>query len=571
MRPSLVIPFVTAASLLAAAATAEVTGTVAIGGRSTTDQGNPARAAEYQPTTTGPEVQLSLQAAFEKVFLALSSDARDGHDQLHNLTLDLGRTVRSHTTYTRLLHRLEHDPLDNLRGTVKEVVATWSTDLDPLARYRVDYDVITNRTDLQLPGAGWLTVSTHYREQWREGHKQSLSLSHCASCHVQSQGRAVDEHTRDAGLSARVEAGSWDFSGSFVARDFSERAPSPARVYERAEQPAQRLPLFNDRIWYDIRDGALPYDVVPPSEKTTAKIRLANPNLGGFSLAVSGVSTHVENLNTNNEFNFDALAIAVARRLGRRATFSLNARSYSIDSSDYFVDVPEPKAVAGPYKEKSYVERYGFQPDFLRQSAVDRDVREARARLAWRLAKGSSLIGEYTVQSIDRVHYEVAPGHTDTLDQRLKLTLAARPAAKVSLRLQGTVADINRPFMIVDGACLSGPLQEEAKPSPLVPGSTQYYQIHQARIGDMTASPSSFLELKASAAFTLAPASTASFSARWWDGDNNDQDLTNWSRTVTVLTGNLAWAPRPQVQAFIAATYGKRELETHVCIPLMDG
>lgn len=570
MRSLFSITFVTAV-LLPAAAGGELTGTVTLGGRTVADEGNPARAAEYRPTTSGPEVLLALTAAFDSTYLAVASTASDGHDQIHELTLDLGRTVRSHTTFTRLLHRLEHDPLDNLRGTVKEVVATWSTDLDPFARYRIDYDTLTNRTDLQLPAAGWLTVSAHYREQWRKGHKQSLAMSHCSSCHVQSQGRGVNENTRDAGLSARAELGRWDLDGSFMARDFRERASTPTRIYERAEHPSQRLPLWNDRVWYDIRDGAIPYDVVPASDKTTLRLTLSNRDLGGFSVSFSGVKSNVENLETGNEVTYEAIALAMARRLGRQASFSLRARSYSIDSTDYFVDVPEPLAVAGPYAGKSYFQRYGFQPDFLRQSAIDRDVQEARARLVYRLAKQASLTGEYTVKQIDRANYEVAPGQTSTLDQRFKLTLATRPSNAVNLRLAGTWAEIRRPFMIIDAACLLGPLQEEAKPSPLAPGSTQYYQIHQARIADLTASPSSFYELQGSAGFTLGPSASASVTARLWDGKNNDQDLTDWSRSTAAVTANLAWALSPASQAFIATTYGRRKMATHVCIPLMDG
>lgn len=566
----LILSFVSLA-LLAGLAAAQTTGSVTVGGRAVDDQGKAERAAEYLPTTSGPELLLALEAAFDKVFIAVRSDAREGHDQAHQLEVDVNRVVRSHTSFTRLPHRLVHDPLLNLRGTVKTPVVTWSTDLDPNARYRVNYDLLEHRTDLQLPNAGWLTVSAVYREQWREGHRQSLSLSHCSTCHIQSQTRRVDESTRDAGVVAQVRGGGWKLEGSFVSRDFKERAPAPTRTYELAEQPALRQPLFNDRIWYDSRNGVLPYGVIPPSDKDTATLRLSNPNLGGFSMALSGVSTRLENLNTRNKVDFDALALAVGRRLGKKGTFALRARSYTIDSTDYFVDVPEPKAVAGPYAGRSYYERYGFQPDFLRQSAIDRDVTEASARVSYRLGRGSSLIGEYSFQNIDRAHYEVAPDQRDTLTQRLKLAYSARPAKGFNLRLEGVAADIRRPFMTQNTACQAGPLQTTPTPSPLVPGSTQYYVIYGSRIGDMTASPSSYLELRGTAGLALGSTTSASLTLHWWDGDNTDQDLTQWSRTTTAATAQVAWAPAETFQAFVAASQGTRELESWVCVPLMDG
>jgi len=557
--------------LLAAAAAAQTTGTVTVGGRAVNDRGAPERAAEYLPTTSGTELALALEAALDTVYLAVDSDAREGSDQVHHLRVELNRLVRSHTSFTKMPHRLVHDPLENLRGAVKMPVVTWSTDLDPTARYRVDYDLLENRTDLQLPQAGWLTVSAIYREQWRQGHRQSLAISHCSTCHVQSQTRAVDERTRDAGVVAQVRAGSWKLEGSFVARDFEEKAPTPTRVYELAEQPALRQPLFNDRVWYDSKNGPLPYGVIPPSEKNTATARLSNPNVGGFAVTLSGVSTRLENLTTGNKVDFDAIALAVGRRLGKKGTFALRARSYTIDSTDYFVDVPEPKAVAGPYAGKSYYERYGFQPDFLRQSAIDRDVTEASARLSYRVGRGSSLIGEYTFQNIDRAHYEVAPGKTDTLTQRLKLAYSARPARGVNFRLEGILADVRRPFMTQNTACQTGPLQTTPLPSPIVPGSVQYYEIYRSRIGDMTASPSSYVQLKGTAALTLGPTTNASLSLLWWDGDNTDQDLTNWSRTTTAANAQVAWAPNESFQAFVAASTGMRKLKSWVCVPLMDG
>ncbi len=558
-------------ALLAAAAAAQTTGSVTVGARAVNDDGSAERAAEYLPTTSGPELQLALEAAFDKLYLAVHSESREGSDQTHQLRVEWNRLVRSHTSFTKLPHRLVHDPLSNLRGAVKMPVVTWSTDTDPTARYRVDYDLLDHRTDVQLPQAGWLTVSAVYREQWRQGHRQSLAISHCSTCHVQSQTRAVDERTRDAGLVAQVRAGSWKLEGSFVARDFEEEAPTPTHRYELAEQPALRLPLFNDRIWYDSRDGALPYGAVPPSEKDTATVRLSNPTLGGFTVSLSGVSTRLRNLTTGNRVDFDAIALAVGRRLGKNGTFALRGRSYTIDSSDYFVDVPEPRAVAGPYAGKSYYERYGFQPDFLRQSAIDRDVAEATARLSYRLGKGSSLIGEYTFQNIDRAHYEVAPEKTDTLAQRLKLAYSARPARGLNLRLEGILADIRRPFMTQNTACQPGALQTTPVPSAIGPGSTQYYEIYQARIGDMTASPSSYVEVRGTAGFAIGNTANASLTLRWWDGDNDDQDLTNWSRTTTAANAQVAWAPSESFQAFVAASRGMRKLETWVCVPLMDG
>jgi hypothetical protein len=381
----------------------------------------------------------------------------------------------------------------------------------------------------------------------------------------------VDEHTREAGLLARASFGSWSIVGTVASRDFSERGASPTRTYELAEHPAQRKPLFNDRVQYDSRNGALAYDVVPTTEKDIAKLEIANGNLGGFAVSLAGVKTDLTNTTTGNEVEYGGVTLLLGRRVGERGSFSLRARTYSIDSTDYFVDATEPVAVAGPYAGKTYRQQYGYDPDFLRQSAIDRSVTEALARYTQRLGRGSSLTAQYDVRSIDRDTYEVAVGETGTLEQKLRLTYSLRPAKGLALRASATYADIAHPFANIDGACNTEPLQTTPTASPMTPGSVQYWQIHDARSADFSASPAAWAELKLGGTYQLGASSMAGLSVRWWDGDNTEQDLNEWSRTITAATATWNWAPAENSDIYVAATYGTRELEQHICIPLMDG
>jgi hypothetical protein len=571
MRKHIVTALVFAALLSIPATAQEVTGFVQVGGHADGTSGSPDRAAEYRSIGSGADEKLNLTLRSDWIFVNIASKARNTDEQAHSLTFDLGRMVRSHTVYTRMPHRLEHDSLANLRGVVGEVKVTGSTDLDPGTRYGIRYDNFTNRNDFQIPALGWLTLTTDYREQWREGHKQSLSLSHCSTCHVQSQGRAIEEHTRDAGLQARATFGKWSVTGVYSERDSGERATDPTRVYELVEQPALRRPLFNDRMQYWSKDGALPYDVTPDTEKKLSRLEIANADLGGFAIAVAGVSSEITNLDTENKVDYDAVSFNLARKVGKSGNFTLRGRSYSIDSTDYFVDTVEPVAVAGTYPGQTYRQRYNYDPDFLRQSAIDRNVIEAQARYQHRLGKGGTLAASYDARSIDRDNYYVAPGETTTMEQKLKLTWSARPAQGFSLRAAATFADISHPFMSLDAACNPDALQTTSLPSPLAPGSVQYYQIHEARVADLSASPSQYLEARLTGTYQLGASSMAMLSYRYWDGQNDELDLTDWSKQLNAVTATISVAPAEKSELHVAATWAERELETHVCIPLMDG
>lgn len=571
MKTSKQLTLLALAWLAPATLLAQLAGTVQLGGHGTSEKDNPARAAEYATTQSGPDAAVSLQYNADGFYLGLESLALSSDQQKHALTFELGRMVRSHTTFSKLPHRLLHDSLANLAGAISDVKVVYATDTDPFARYGIRYDEFTNRTDIQIPGASWLTVSTHYREQWRQGHVQALSTSHCYSCHIVSQTRALDHHTKDAGIAATATFAKWSISASASARDAREREGAPTRLYERAQHPNLRTPLFDDRVTFDERNGPLPFGWYPTQEKDTYKLTVANPDLFGFSFVLSAATSELTNTHTGNQVDYDGVSLSLARKLSEKARLAVYIRSYSIDSTDYFYDSPEPAAVAGPYAGKTYRQRYGFDPDYLRLSALDRDVVEGNLRLAYKLGKLTTFTAQYQARQIDRANYLVAPGETTTLEQKLKLQVAARPTKGFQLRGSVTYADISHPFMALNAACNPNPLQTTPAPSPLAPGSTQYYQIHDARVADLTASPSRFWEAKASASYQFGTSTLGNLSLQWWDGENDDLDLTNWSKNVQAVTASVSWVPTERVQTHVGASYGRRETETFVCIPLMDG
>ena len=176
------------------------------------------------------------------------------------------------------------------------------------------------------------------------------------------------------------------------------------------------------------------------------------------------------------------------------------------------------------------------------------------------------LFWEY--ETIDREHYYVAPDSTETTTNILGASWWARPkkGVKTNVKVQhGTTDD---PFMLVNGQYST--LTSAAVPNPFHPDSAQYYQFHEARIADTTASPSSWNELQLRASRTDGN-TTVSGSYRYWDGDNGDGDLTDWARTHQTATISLWSMPAPTWQWHAAYTWSDTELEAPASIPLFDG
>ena len=83
----------------------------------------------------------------------------DSDENDATLDFDIARMVRSHTSYTKFIHRLGHDPMTNLESTSTNDKAVWYTDLDPNAEYGYSYFDLQHRTEIQIPALRALTLA----------------------------------------------------------------------------------------------------------------------------------------------------------------------------------------------------------------------------------------------------------------------------------------------------------------------------------------------------------------------------------------------------------------------------
>jgi hypothetical protein len=120
----------------------------------------------------------------------------------------------------------------------------------------------------------------------------------------------------------------------------------------------------------------------------------------------------------------------------------------------------------------------------------------------------------------------------------------------------------------VVGACST--LVSPGYPNPWDPGTPQYDDQHQARVAETTASPSSWDEARLNASYS-AGSTTFSAAYRWFDGDNDDGDLTDWSRTSQSATLTVWSAPAQTWEWFAAYSWQESQLDAPVCIPIFDG
>ncbi len=572
MRKHLSLLF--AAVLLAAAAAGAQTtptgteGSAEVGAWDASAEGSPDKVGEYLPIDGGPNLYLDIFSNFDGGALEVEAEVRDDNDAVLSLGFDIGRAVRSYTDYTALVHRLGFRDLEHFDAATVHGRVTRQTDLVPGQIYELDYSVLDHRTEFQPRGMSNLTLAVGYRQQEREGVRQQTNISHCDSCHVINQARRVDESTTDARLEAQLAWTGGQVTASIVNREYEDNASPLSLLYDDALHPELRAPVFDNRLQYDSAEGPLPVGRQPDVDKEILEIDSSFDNVGGFALTAGGAWSTTENRFTGNEASYSGAIVTAARPL-KNWNLSFRGRSYTLDSDDVFVDAVERLGVAGPQAGKTYREIYGFDPDYLRRSVLNRDVLETSFDLSRRLkGKKGRVRLSWDRKAIDREHLQVAPGETETVTNVLGVSWRARPKKGWKTQLAVEHGETDNPFMNVNGAYST--LVSGSSPNPFLPQAAQYYVSHAARIAETTASPSSWDELTARASHS-AGSNTLTASYRLWDGENNDGDLTDWSRSVQAATIAFWSAPAPDWQWHIAYNWNSTELDLPASIPLFDG
>ncbi|MCG8460013.1 MAG: hypothetical protein MI919_27340, partial [Holophagales bacterium] len=565
---------VLAASTLAAQtdpATSATRGELRVGGWNADTEGSLDQVLEYQPDDGGAELGLQLETEAEWGNIFLAAHLRADDDQHHALAFDVRRSLRSTTSYTALPHRLGRDSIDHFTAATNHGRVMEHSDLDPDAAFDIRYDVLEHRTELQPRGAPGVTFGVGYRRQERQGTKQAITVSHCASCHVTSQSRPVDETTEQVGVDLQATWAGGTLRASFDHRELRQGVRSISLLFDDALQPELLVPVFDDRLQWDSAQGPQPVHQAPDITKDMAKLSAAFSDAAGFALQVGGVWSKTENEVTGLAADYEGVAFTAARRLDERWRLRWRARAYGIDNDEVFVDTAEPAGIAGPRRGQTFRQIYGFDPDFLRLSSLDRDVIESRLDAVWKLgsSKRGSIRLQWDHERIDREHFEVAPGETETVENVFGIRWRARPGKGLRLSAGYRRGDVDHPYGVIDGAFST--LISQRVPNPFDPRGAQYYQFQDARIAETTAAPETWDELKLG--LTLLRGGNSSFSAslRHWDGDNQSGDLTDWSRTRQSATLSYWLAPSPEWSWNVAFTRHENELTFPISIPIFDG
>ena len=490
-----------------------------------------------------------------------ASHSGDKREQRYSADVAIGRMVKAHVQYQRSPTRLDHDPLSyvdaasNIGGTF----VVEHTDTHPFAEYGFDYSELISRLEVVLPKAPFLRLYVSHRQETRSGSRQSLVTSHCATCHVVSYSREMDQKTSDLIAGMRLSTARVSIDYQYQNGSFNERAGGLTHTYDRAVHPVTLADVFLNRVQFDQRSGPLPFDTMPSFETSRHALRAAVTLPGEARATGSFTAAETRNLDTKLETRQIGGVGRFVVPLGRRVSLRGSARRYTIESDSVAIDVIELVSPAGPTAGRTYAQAYPTfgNPDYVRESSLSRTPTDMSLELSWKAWKNTTLRAGYGWEEIQRDHFAV----DRTTTQSLLLSGRGTIARGLQWRTRFDYDWIRDPFLN-ERSAIPAVLQPAPSPGNLPFTGLQYYQMYGSRQADLTSFPTRQGSFDQTITWTPVQAVSITGHYRWHGASNNDLNFSTWERTSHLPGAEIWIAPGERWSLMAGYTHQKERLET---------
>ncbi len=562
----------------------------------------------------------------------ISFDA-EGHyqfvdDQEYGAEFDLRRILRLRTDYSRFLHRLDHDELENLEahifsntnpgpepgqgyfldlnnngvndksGELIGSAAVNHTDLGIHDEYHIMRAEWNNEAKFSIPQLPGLTLSFAHRYEERKGLDQARTMSKCSACHIVADSKSIDENTNDYSPKVAFNGGRFAIEYSFLHRDFDDKSEDMTLVYNNLA--TSHINLFTNRLQFDGTTGELPYGETPDSHKDAhtvkAKFNLNRANVITAAFVYSESTNKstddpydVLTGNYDDELEMDSVSV-MARwhsRLNRKISLNLFGKYQTIENDDVFIDVVDRlNPDNAPKGAISLGEGYATSPlgaeeglktgywDFKRKSGYELDITTLGFDVTWRLLRGIILRGAYEFHYEDRENAEEHHVPEDTTAHTFKLSGDWRVNHQLKLRLGYKLKLVDDPYALENAVCApDGSYGAYGGP----PGSLYDYsrsydpRIYSQRVGTRSNQPETTHEFLLRANWMPLNALSSTIYARYKMAENDDVDGSSWEQDLYTVGLNLVFAPTDEISFMAGYDYFNDKYESMYCIAIYDG
>ncbi len=445
-----------------------------------------------------------------------------------------------------------------------------------------------------LPG---LKLFYDFHRYEKSGHRQEYYMGgKCATCHIYTYGREIDERTNTFKAGFRLTRRLWGLEYYHEWKDFEDDA-KPHNFYpDPVHHPQMGVNPFKGEVLYD-ENNLLSANTTPDVEKGTHVVKFYLKGLPLYSkLVMSYVHSHIKSEHDDDAFpdlmssggnydeeredltpNFDAFFISLTSRPLRNLTVNARYRYYSIDAdnTDVTLSPVDPSAVwplckklgsdPYPYGDPGH---YTYKSDYV----LDRDVNEFRFALSYIFSRKYTLSFGWEREDIDRDSKQMnsqnpldpsfpdAPyteSYDDTTTDSFFVNLNGRPFEKLSFKFSFRYDNTDDPFEFEKAKCPS---------DGSIPCTYDTWQYLRRLVG--SADPEDSYTWKLSLNFTPTKSLILGFNGRYSDQDNDDAD---WDKDILSLGANLNFQPTEKLTFNLGYEYQKIETKTPAVVPIFDG
>lgn len=577
-------------------------GTLEVGAVITDVEDNTARANEYVKNRTDDggslAVKLDLESVNESTAFDVKADVTDGDifdfkadfDAARMFKLDLGYSSFQHWKDKETLGQLGATMLPDTGGNQPRVGTNLTSTLnyatmdEAQAQYFAEQSndyLITrrefkNEADLHLPQLPNIVFHAGVRIETRTGMEQSITLSKCNACHVEAEGKDIDERTEDLTLGLTGKFGKLTVEYEFLNRKFEDT--SSLEEYNYLGSTVIRAGVMDqDQFLYT---GNNEYAATPDSDKDSHLLKARYDFTADTVLSGSYVKADVESEKqtviddgTTYTLDTDTLKSEYTGYTGKLAT-RFGALRLSATANIYEIDGPEYHLTA---VDRADIDVDPYDVTAAMHSAESREVSEFSLDGVYRICSGTTLRLGYDYEEVEREEAELGETETHTF----KAAVNSRLNSKLSFRGSYEYQDISDPFVVENGtgiAQLSGTdvgggamVVNTADFKPDNPFNTAVYywnSVYPSRELDATNLPEEIHELKASANWSPAANMSATVSARVRMEENSS---VNYEQTTYVPGFSFWYAPTGRMNLTMAYTFNKQETENNMCVGWYHG
>ena len=548
-----------------------------------------------------------------------SADAlyMDVDEQEYGGELSLKRVFIYKADYSRFLHRLDHDYMENLMAHIFPPASTgwknwgsspelanideeertvgtanvYHTDLAEDEMFEIKRSLLNQEFKINIPQIPELKFSFNHRYEQRKGHKQAMTSSKCLSCHVVSRAQEINEKTNDLSPKLSLRLGTMAFEFAYMHREFEADNEDLTNVYNGIKGKE----LFLNRLQYDNTTGELPYSRTPDSTKDTYKgkfrwdINANNTFMANyvFSEATNkSVDGPYEILTGNYGEELDLTSSIFNARFHSRLTKAISINIFGKyqeldnDKVDIHKNVRRNPASAkyGPVTLKEgYINTSGwsyFEEDETRYSGYDSNTYEIGADITWRVMRGLKLAAGYEFKREKRDNYKYHNVTESTKEHIFSFNTDWRINHNLRFDFDYKFEYIDDPYMLFKASCTpDGSYGAYAGlPAGLYITERAYDPaIYSARTAARSNMPSQVHEVQLKSHWHPFHMLNTSFFVKYKYSQNDDVDGRDWQQDFIVAGFSGTLTPIKDLIISAGYTYMYDKYESQYCIAIYDG